>query len=123
MEQNRQISDDCCPTRAETARRLSGILNADFFRALCEPVRLQLMVELVRMGCSDVTALAASMPQDRSVISRHLQMLERVGIVSSHQHGRHVFYQIEPQKTVAHFEAITAELRDMAALSDEPGPG
>lgn len=106
---------DSCPVRAQLAGHLSAIFNADFFRALCEPVRLELMVNLVRMGRSDVTALAAQMPQDRSVISRHLQVLERVGIVSSEQDGRHVFYQIEAQATVDHFEAILAELRGMVA--------
>ncbi|TRW97697.1 winged helix-turn-helix transcriptional regulator [Paracoccus sp. M683] len=109
---------DCCPIRAEAARRLSDIFDADFFRALCEPVRLQLIVNLVRMGRSDVTGLAAVMPQDRSVISRHLKMLERAGIASSEQQGRHVFYQVDGHATVSHFEAILTELRGMVALEE-----
>ncbi|AUH34461.1 ArsR/SmtB family transcription factor [Paracoccus tegillarcae] len=122
MNQNLPFTADVCPARLDVAERLSGILDADFFRALCEPVRLQLIVQLVRVGCSDVTGLADVMPQDRSVISRHLQVLERAGIVSSHQHGRQVFYQLESQKTVAQFEAIVTEMRGMAAsdCSDNP---
>ena len=107
-----------CPLRADAARRLSNILNADYFRALCEPVRVALVVQLVRLGRSDVTALAEGMPQDRSVISRHLQVLERAGIVSSQQEGRHIFYQIEGASIVLTFAAMLDELREMQALTD-----
>lgn len=109
---------DPCPTRDDASQRVLSILNADYFRALCEPVRVALVVQLVRLGRSDVTALAEDMPQDRSVISRHLQVLERAGIVSSQQEGRHVFYQIEGAAIVARFEAMLAELREMQALAE-----
>lgn len=112
------LSEPTCPVRASASQRLLGILNADYFRALCEPVRVALVVELVRLGRSDVTALAQGMPQDRSVISRHLQVLERAGIVSSQQEGRHVFYQLEGASIVARFEAMLNELREMQALAD-----
>lgn len=118
MTECNEQSPDCCPLRAEIARRLSGILDAEFFRALCEPVRLQLIVELVRTGSSDVGGLAASMPQDRSVISRHLQVLERAGIVRSHQHGRHVFYELQGPETVNHFETILTEMRALLTLAE-----
>lgn len=107
-----------CPIRADAARRLSNILNADYFRALCEPVRVALVVQLVRLGRSDVTALAEGMPQDRSVISRHLQVLERAGIVSSQQEGRHVFYDLEGASIVSTFAAMLDELREMQAMAE-----
>ncbi len=55
-------------------KALKNIEN-DFVRALAEPVRIDILKLIVLNGSSDVKSLAAEMPQDRSVISRHLSLM------------------------------------------------
>ena len=87
------------------------MLDANFFRALCEPVRLELLGVMVRLGRSDVGSIAACMKQDRSVISRHLQILEGSGLVRAMKEGRHMFYEVDGPAFLAKLESLTAELR------------
>jgi DNA-binding transcriptional ArsR family regulator len=59
------------------------VLNSAFLRALTEPARLELLRVLLLHGPADVATIASHLPQDRSVISRHLKVLEQAGVVES----------------------------------------
>jgi len=86
-------------------------MNSEFFRALCEPVRIDIFLFFVKQGRSDVGSVAASFSQNRSVISRHLQILERAGILASEKEGRHVYYDIESETLVRHLESLARQAR------------
>jgi len=107
--------------RAKASACVSEILDAEFFRALCEPARLELISVLVRLGRSDVTTIAREMTQDRSVVSRHLQVLERAGIVQSRREGRHVFHELDGPAVAAKLDRIARDVRTLAPLCC-PGP-
>ena len=97
--------------RQAAAQSAAEVLDADFFRALCEPVRIELLRRLIAAGRADIAAISEALPQDRSVISRHLQVLRRAGIVTADRDGRHVYYQLNGPAVVAKLEAITDTLR------------
>lgn len=116
MTQNSTTIDSSSMSRQAAADKIARILDAQFFRALCEPVRIEIILVLIRKGRSDVGAIAEELPQDRSVISRHLQVLERGGIVCASQEGRHVFYELDASASVQRFEAILGQLRALLPL-------
>ena len=90
---------------------LAAILDSRFFKALSEPVRIQIIKFLILNGRSDIATIAAAMPQDRSVISRHLQFMQATGILTSEKITRHVFYEINGQAFLEKLENITDQIR------------
>ena len=97
--------------RQEAARRCAGILDSDLFKALGEPVRIELVRLLIARGRSDLSGLAGELPQDASVISRHLAVLHRAGLLRREKVGRHVLFELDGPALLARVEAIAAQLR------------
>ena len=102
--------------RTQAADACIEILDADFFRALCEPARLQVFRQLVLVGRADIGTIAQTMPQDRSVIARHLQVLERAGVVQSQTEGRHTFYEIDGPSVATRLEQMVALMGALVPL-------
>ena len=98
-------------TRRRTAAGCAGVLDSDLFKALCEPIRIELIRLLIAKGRSDLSTLAAALPQDVSVISRHLGLLHRAGLVRRQKLGRHVHFELDGPVLVARLEGILAQLR------------
>jgi DNA-binding transcriptional ArsR family regulator len=92
--------------RRAAARDLRAILHGELFRALCEPVRLELIVHLTAHGRSDIATIAAAFPLDRSVISRHLALLQEAGLLRRAKEGRRVFFELDGPAIVARLSAI-----------------
>ena len=90
---------------------LIDLIDSRFFRALSEPVRVQLLKYLILNGKSDIASIAAAFPQDRSVVSRHLQTMQDVGLLCSEKVGRHVYYEIDGGTVLEKFEHIAAKIR------------
>jgi ArsR family transcriptional regulator, zinc-responsive transcriptional repressor len=67
--------------------------------------------ELILLGRADIGAIAARLPQDRSVIARHLQQLATAQIVRAKREGRHVFYEIDAGAVAERLEGILAITR------------
>lgn len=109
-------------TRDQAANACVEILDTEFFSALCEPVRVQLVRILVLNGRSDIRTLASNFSQDRSVIARHLQVMERAGIVVSEKVGRHQFFELDGPSMVQRVEAILDLMRVIVPICC-PGKG
>ena len=90
---------------------LIDLIDSRFFKALSEPVRVQLLKYLILNGKSDIASIAAAFPQDRSVISRHLQAMQSAGILGSVKVSRHVYYEIDGGVVLEKFERIAAKIR------------
>lgn len=103
-------------TRDDAATACIVILNTDFFRALCEPARIQIFSQLVRLGRSDIGTIAEELPQDRSVIARHLQLMERAGLVRAENEGRHTFYDIDGEALASRVEGIGDLIRKLLPI-------
>ena len=93
-------------SRLEAARRCVAVFDTGFFKALCEPARIAALRELILLGRADIGAIAARLPQDRSVVARHLHQLAAAQIVKAKKEGRHVFYEIDAGAVAERLEAL-----------------
>jgi DNA-binding transcriptional ArsR family regulator len=100
-------------SRTAVANACVDILDTEFFRALCEPARIQIFRQLVIKGRSDIGTIAEDLPQDRSVIARHLQQMERAGLLQSHSEGRHTFYEIDGPAIASRVDDIGRLVRSL----------
>ena len=98
-------------SRSEAAQRCVAVFDTGFFKALCEPARIAVLRELILLGRADIAAIAARLPQDRSVVTRHLQRLAAEQIVKAEKEGRHVFYEIDASAIAKRLESILAITR------------
>jgi DNA-binding transcriptional ArsR family regulator len=99
--------------RERAAARIVELFDTPLLHALAEPVRLDVIRALLVAGASDIAAIADRLPQDRSVISRHLKTLREAGIVRSHRDGRRVVYEIDAANFIGTLEAILAEAKSL----------
>ena len=102
--------------REKAARELAEILDSNLFRALCEPVRMEILKFLTAEGRCDVRTIAAHFPQDASVVSRHLATLHQAGVVRREKQGRHVFFEVDGPEMVERMEKILARFRNIVQL-------
>jgi DNA-binding transcriptional ArsR family regulator len=91
-------------------------LDGTFFKALCEPPRVAVLKRVMQLGRADVTAIAADLPQERSVVSRHLQVLLDAGIVRATKVGRQMFYEVDGPAIVKRLEDILHHTKSIALL-------
>ena len=77
--------------------------------------------ELILLCRGDIAAIAARLPQDRSVVARHLQQLADAQIVGASKEGRHVFYQIDAGSVAERLEGILAITRLLESAMADSG--
>lgn len=113
---NKRVPQPTREGRRKAARDLDGILESKVFRALCEPARIEILKLLTVEGRLDGGAVAARVPQDRSVVSRHLAQLHAAGCVRREKLGRNVFFEVDGPAIVAQLDAIVARFRALVSL-------
>ena len=69
------------------------------FKALGEPIRLEIFRQVLRNGEVSCTSLEQSLPISKSTISYHVKSLYSAGLVKIHRHGR--FFQYVLRQDVA----------------------
>ena len=94
--------------------------DARFFKTLSEPVRIQILKYLIQNGRSDIGSIAENMPQDRSVISRHLNLMHAAGILKCEKETRYVYYEIDGQEFIDKLEYITQLIRKCMQMCCPP---
>ena len=87
---------------------IDDVLNAELFKALGDPTRLTLLACLSKCGraCS-VSEVAECCAVDFSVVSRHLSILARAGVLEGSKKGRTVFYRVR-------YKDLSKSLRSIA---------
>ncbi|MFI5396000.1 MAG: ArsR/SmtB family transcription factor [Candidatus Binatia bacterium] len=108
--------------REKAARELTEILDSKLFKALCEPVRVEIVKFLTVEGRSDVGTIAEHFPQHASVVSRHLAVLHDAGVVRRQKEGRHTFFEMDGVSMVGRMDKILARFRKIVPLCC-PGTG
>lgn len=68
--------------------------DEELWAAIADPSRRRLIDALLMAGESTQSALAAELPYTRQAVAKHLDVLERVGLVESEKHGREVRYRM-----------------------------
>ncbi|XDD53637.1 ArsR/SmtB family transcription factor [Leptospira sp. WS4.C2] len=99
---------------------LDYVLDSKFLSALAEPSRIQVLKQVIRLGKADISELSQGLSLDRSVISRHLSILEEVGILVREKHGKHVFYYLDPSGAIKRFQLILERIEEVVALCCPP---
>lgn len=95
-----QETSKCCAP-------IDDLLDAELFKALGEPTRLKLLSCLAKCGraCS-VTELTECCAVDFSVVSRHLAVLQKAGVLTATKEGRTVFYAVRYRHLTEAFRAL-----------------
>jgi DNA-binding transcriptional ArsR family regulator len=88
-------------------------IDGAFFRALAEPARVELLRTLIVAGRADVGTIASRAPRDRSVTTRHLQVLEAAGLVRSIREGRHTYYELDGERVLTQLEQLVTLFRSI----------
>ncbi|MBT4519134.1 MAG: winged helix-turn-helix transcriptional regulator [Halieaceae bacterium] len=101
--------------RSQAAEKLAQELDSGFFKALAEPVRVQILKFLMLNGCCDIGTIAQCMPQDRSVISRHLGTMLAAGLVTRTKESRHIYFDVDSNYFLEKTESIAAQIRQCMA--------
>ena len=70
-------------------------LQAPIFAALGDETRLSLIARLCRVSQQSISQLAEGTRLTRQAVTKHLQILERVGIVRSTRRGRETLFQFD----------------------------
>jgi DNA-binding transcriptional ArsR family regulator len=108
------------PEVVAAATEMVGLLDSALLRAVSEPARRELLRVLLLEGPSRITDLARHLPQDRSVISRHLQVMESAGLVASLWEGRERIYSLDGARLVSGLEHLVKRARAQMALCCPP---
>jgi DNA-binding transcriptional ArsR family regulator len=81
-------------------------IDTKFFKIFSEPVRLEILKTLMTGGKMDIKSISEHLPQDRSVISRHLQIMQDSHIVSATKESRHMYYAVNAEFLISAFSRI-----------------
>lgn len=117
MTQSRKRRPASPKKAAECCRPIDDLLNPNFFKALCDPTRLKLLACLAKCGRScSVSEVAECCSVDLSVVSRHLSMLNKAGVLKANKKSRTVFYSVQ-------FGQLCHALRSLADAVEDCCPG
>ena len=92
-------------------------IDFDFYKALFDPVRSKILASIASSGKKNISEIAETFTQDRSVISRHLDLLSRYGIVSKTKINRYVFYEVNSTFILNKFEETTQNLKRLIKIT------
>lgn len=91
------------PATAVDAEPLSPVFNA-----LGDPNRLRIVTRLCDDGPCSTSKVTQVIPVTRQAATKHLLLLEAVGLVSSERHGRERIWRIEPEPLADASDYLTA---------------
>ncbi|MGV3580807.1 MAG: ArsR/SmtB family transcription factor [Methylophilus sp.] len=100
--------------------------RANIFAALGDPTRLTLVDKLIDGKLHSISSLTTDTKLTRQAITKHLNVLGNVGIVSNIKAGRESLYALDPKpmKSIQEYLAIIAAqwdntLQDLKAFVEE----
>lgn len=115
-----QINKHLRPSTPKQAAQCCGpldqLLDPALFKAFSDPTRSALLSCIAKCGrgCS-VTEVAECCSVDVSVVSRHLSLLARSGVLDAKKEGRTVFYRVR-------YADLSRSLRALADALDQCCP-
>ncbi|MED5811911.1 metalloregulator ArsR/SmtB family transcription factor [Mycolicibacterium sp. 050232] len=82
--------------------------RAPVFDALGDPNRLRIVTRLCEGGPCSTVQLTQVIPVTRQAATKHLLLLEAVGLVASERKGRERIWRIQPEPLVQASDYLTA---------------
>ena len=89
--------------------RINYERQAEMLKALAHPVRLEIVHDLLRMGCRNVRCMEMQTGMSQSSISQHLQRLRTAGVVKADRIGNEVHYRAASHQVATLVAALTGE--------------
>jgi DNA-binding transcriptional ArsR family regulator len=86
----------------------SVVAKAPLFDALGDPNRLRIVTRLCDGGPCSTSQVTQVVAVSRQAATKHLLLLEAVGLVSSQRHGRERIWRIEPEPLADASQYLTA---------------
>lgn len=87
-------------------------LTLEVYRALADPIRLELLALIAARGPICVCHLHEGLPYSQSRVSKHLGTLRRAGLVNTRREGTWIYYSLEEEAL-----AVAREFIDQLELS------
>ncbi len=102
--------------KQQALKDLVQVFDSHFFKALAEPVRVEILKFLLINGKSDVATVALDIKKDRSVLSRHLHYLAEAGLLKHEKISRNSYFEIDADgfrtKVYALFQKVDRAITD-----------
>lgn len=93
---------------------MSVAVEDDLWSAIGDPTRRRMIDLLLAEGAGTATTLSGRLPVTRQAVSKHLVVLDRVGLVHVTPAGRERRYQVDE----THLARAVAQLVDVGATWD-----
>jgi ArsR family transcriptional regulator, arsenate/arsenite/antimonite-responsive transcriptional repressor len=93
-------------------------VTVDVFKALADPIRLELLAHIAAGGPICVCHLEEALDYKQSRISKHLAILRRAGLVSSRRQGTWVYYELN-QEMLGEATGFVEQLKASATAPHE----
>jgi DNA-binding transcriptional ArsR family regulator len=93
---------------------MSAAVDDDLWSAIGDPTRRRMLDLLLVEGPGTATTLSTHLPVTRQAVTKHLVVLDRVGLVRSASAGREKRYQVDQ----AQLARAVAQLNSVGALWD-----
>lgn len=90
---------------------MTTAVDDDLWSAIGDPIRRQVIDLLLAGGPGTATSLSQRLPVTRQAVSKHLAVLDRVGLIHAAPAGRERHYQIDEAqlaRAVAQLSAVGA---------------
>lgn len=87
----------------------------DVFKAIADPTRRKIIETLMICGAVPITVIASDFPSARQVITKHIYVLEKAGLISiEDRNGRERYCKVEyqPLKEVFDWVAVYEQFWD-----------
>jgi DNA-binding transcriptional ArsR family regulator len=84
--------------RASAQAAAQAAEAGEVFAALADPTRWRVLALLAARGEGTATSLAAELPVTRPAVIKHLNVLDRAGLVQGRRSGREVRYAVRPAR-------------------------
>jgi DNA-binding transcriptional ArsR family regulator len=105
---------------------MPATIDDELWSAIGDPTRRRLLDLLTEGGASTATALSEHLPVSRQAISKHLQVLDRAGLISGTVTGKERKYRIEERRlgdAVSQLHAVSQSwdrrLRRIRTMAEE----
>ncbi|MCM2264926.1 MAG: metalloregulator ArsR/SmtB family transcription factor [Desulfuromonadales bacterium] len=88
-------------------------LHADILKAIAQETRLSIL-ELLRDGERCVCEIFPAIKQEQSNVSRHLNMMQKAGILTRRKDGLRIFYAVKHPEVLAIIDLAAAIMKSEA---------
>ncbi len=93
---------------------MNAVIDDDLWSAIGDPTRRRMLDLLLAEGQGTATTLSAHLPVTRQAVTKHLAVLDRVGLVRSEPAGRERRYHVDE----AQLARAVAQLNSVGTMWD-----